>query len=121
MNGAQFREENDILCSSANVLPKTSNLVFSRCCFADDSNEIDKNEKMHVQSVQCYCFCSLNMQICDVHVAVAVGVYKRELTKRRRRRQRRRYKKIGLMSKNNGSARSARAFYILVHFSAVIS
>ena len=44
----------------------------------------------------------------------------RELTKRRRRRQRRRYKTLGLVSKNNGSARSARAFYILVHFFAVI-
>ena len=38
----------------------------------------------------------------------------RELTKRRRRRQRRRYKTIDLVSKNNGPARSARAFYI--HF-----
>ena len=45
----------------------------------------------------------------------------RELTKRRRRRQRRRYKTMGLVRKNNGSARSARAFYILVHFFAVIS
>ena len=45
----------------------------------------------------------------------------RELTKRRRRWQRRRYKTIGLVSKSNGSARSARAFYILVHFFAVIS
>ena len=45
----------------------------------------------------------------------------RELTKRRRRQQRRRYKTIGLVGKNNGSARSARAFYILVHFFAVIS
>ena len=45
----------------------------------------------------------------------------RELTKRRRRRQQRRYKTIGLVSKNNGSARSARAFYILVHFFAAIS
>ena len=45
----------------------------------------------------------------------------RELTKRRRRRQRRRYKTIGLVSKNNGFARSAHAFYIVVHFFAVIS
>ena len=45
----------------------------------------------------------------------------RELTKRRRRRQRRRYKTIGLVIKNNGSARSACAFYILVHFFAVTS
>ena len=47
-------------------------LVISRCCFADDGKEIDKNEKMHVQSVLSYCFCSLNMQSCDVLVAVAV-------------------------------------------------
>ena len=51
----------------------------------------------------------------------APGEDNRELTKRRRRRQRRRYKTIGLVSKNNGSARSARAFYILVHFFGVIS
>ena len=46
-----------------------------------------------------------------------------ELTKRRRRRQRRRYKTIGSGSKNNCSARSARAFYnyIVVHFFAIIS
>ena len=76
LNGARFREENENLSSSANVLPKTSNLVISRSCFADDGKEIEKNEKMHVQSVQRYCFCSLNMQICDVLVAVAVVVAK---------------------------------------------
>ena len=43
---------------SADVLHKTSNLVISRCCFAD--------------GVQSYCFCPLNMQICDVLVAIAV-------------------------------------------------
>ena len=36
---------------------------------------------------------------------------------RRRQRQRKRHKTIGLMSKNNPSAR---AFYILVHFFAVL-
>ena len=41
----------------------------------------------------------------------------RELKRRRRRRQRQRRKTTGLMSKNN---RSARAFYILVHFFAVL-
>ena len=41
----------------------------------------------------------------------------RELKERRRRRQRQRRKTIGLMSKNN---RPALAFYILVHFFAVI-
>ena len=39
----------------------------------------------------------------------------REFKKRGRRRQRERRKTMGLMSKNN---RSARAFYILVHFFA---
>ena len=73
MNSAQFRGENENLSSSADVLPKTSYLVISRCCFADDGKEIDKNEKMHVHSVQSYCFCSLNMQICDVLVAVAAA------------------------------------------------
>ena len=73
MNGAQFREENENLPSSADALPEASNLVISRCFCADDSEEIGKNEKMHVQSVQCYCFCSLNMQISDVLVAVVVA------------------------------------------------
>ena len=41
----------------------------------------------------------------------------RELKQWRWRRQRKRHKTIGLMSKNN---RSARAFYILVHFFAVL-
>ena len=60
MDGAQFRGENENLPSSSDDLPETSNLVISRCCCADDGEEISKNEKMHVQSVQCYCFCSLN-------------------------------------------------------------
>ena len=68
--------KNENLSLSDDVLPKTSNLVISRCFFADDGKEMDKNEKMHVQSVQSYCFCSLNMQICDVLVAVAVIVTK---------------------------------------------
>ena len=35
MNGAQFRGENENLSSSADVVPKTSNLVISRCCFSE--------------------------------------------------------------------------------------
>ena len=69
-------EKNENLSPSADVLHNTSNLVISRCCFADDGKEMDRNEKMHVQSVQSYCFCSLNMQICNVLVAVAVVVAK---------------------------------------------
>ena len=67
-------EKNENLSPSADVLHNTSNLVISRCCFADDGKEMDRNEKMHVQSVQSYCFCSLNVQICNVLVAVAVAV-----------------------------------------------
>ena len=58
INGAQFREENANLSSSVDVLSKTSNLVISRhvTLFADDGKQMDKNEKMHVQSVQSYCY-----------------------------------------------------------------
>ena len=45
MSGALFRGENENLSSNADVLLKTSNLVISRCGFADDGKEIDKNEK----------------------------------------------------------------------------
>ena len=69
-------EKNENLCPSAEVLHSTSNLVISRCSFADDGKEIDKKGKTHVQGVQSYCFCLLNMQICNVLVAVAVVVAK---------------------------------------------
>ena len=45
MSGAFCREENENLSSNADVLHKTFKLVISRCCFADDVKEIDKNEK----------------------------------------------------------------------------
>ena len=40
-----FRRENENLSSSADVLHKTENLAISRCCFADDGNEMDRSEK----------------------------------------------------------------------------
>ena len=40
-----FRRENENLSLSADVLHKTKNLAISRCCFADDGNEMDKSEK----------------------------------------------------------------------------
>ena len=58
--------------------------------------------------------------------ASAVFSQFRELEKGRRQRQRQRqrererHKTIGLMSKNNNSARFARAFYMLVHFFTVL-
>ena len=76
MNDAQFRGEKENYPRALTFSLKTSNLDIFRCCFADDGQETDQNEKMHVQSVQSYYFCSLNMQICDVLVAVAVVVAK---------------------------------------------
>ena len=38
-------DKNENVSSSADVLHNTSNLVISRCCFADDLKEMDKNEK----------------------------------------------------------------------------
>ena len=40
-----LKGENENLSSSADVLHKTKNLAISRCCFADDGNEMDKSEK----------------------------------------------------------------------------
>ena len=40
-----FKRENVYLFSSADVLHKTKNLAISRCCFADDGNEMEKSEK----------------------------------------------------------------------------
>ena len=45
MSSALFRGENENLSSNANVLQKPQNLVISRCCFANDGNEMDKNKK----------------------------------------------------------------------------
>ena len=38
-------EKNENLSPGADVFHNTSNLVISRCCFADDGKEMDKNEK----------------------------------------------------------------------------
>ena len=56
---------------SADVRHKTSNLAISRCCFADDGKEMDKNEKCTCRACTTIVF-PLNMQICDVLVPVAV-------------------------------------------------
>ena len=55
------------------VVVKTSNLVISRRCFADDGKEMDKREKLTCTACKAIVFAHLiNMQICDVFVAVAV-------------------------------------------------
>ena len=40
-----FRRENENISPISDVLQKFSNLPISRCCFADDGKELDKNEK----------------------------------------------------------------------------
>ena len=42
-------EKNENLCPSADVLHKTSNLVISRCSFADDGKEIDKKKNARAE------------------------------------------------------------------------
>ena len=64
-----FRRENENLSSSADVLHKSKNLAISRCCFADDGNEMDKSEKRTCRGCK-----AIVMQIRDVLVAVAVVV-----------------------------------------------
>ena len=77
MSNAEFRGENANLSSSADVLHKTSNLAISRCCFADDGKEIDKNETRTCRECKVIVFAqSLNKQICDVLVVVAVVLTK---------------------------------------------
>ena len=56
-----------------------------------------------------------NHALANVRRYPALGI--RELKQRRRQRQRERHKTIGLISKNN---RSARALYVFVHFFAVL-
>ena len=58
---SQARGGNENLSSSAGVLHKTSNLAISRCCFADDGKEMEKERAKLL-------FCLLNMQICNVFV-----------------------------------------------------
>ena len=58
MSQAQFKGENKILSSSADVLHKTSNLAISnsRCCFADDGKEMDNNEKRECRACKAIVF-----------------------------------------------------------------
>ena len=75
MSHANFRRENENLSPTADVLHKTSNLIISRCCCADDGTEMDKNKNARAGHAKLL-FLSLNMHICDVLVAVAVVVAK---------------------------------------------
>ena len=61
MSHASFRGENENLSSSTDVLNKTSNLAMSRCCFADNSKEMDKNEKRTCRACKAIVF---SHQIC---------------------------------------------------------
>ena len=62
----------NISLPSADDRHKTSNLAISRCCFADNGKEMDKNEKSTCRACTTIFFFPRNMQICDVLVPVAV-------------------------------------------------
>ena len=64
------------LSPGADILHKTSNLVISRCCFADDGKEMDKSENAQVVHAKLLFLPTMNMQICDGPVGVAVVVAK---------------------------------------------
>ena len=77
ISGALFRGENEKLSSNADVLHKTSNLIISRCCFADDGEEIDKMKNARAERAKVLSLATkYGMQICDVLVDVAVVVAK---------------------------------------------
>ena len=54
-----FRRENENSSSSADVLHKTKNLAISRCCFADDGNEMHKIEKRTCRACEAIVFTHL--------------------------------------------------------------
>ena len=53
--------------SSVDVLHKTSNLVMSRCCFAEDGEEIYQNVKRTCRAIvfvhYSYCFAALSLTL----------------------------------------------------------
>ena len=51
-----FGEKNENLSPGADVFHNTSNLVISRCCFADDGKEMDKNEKRTCRACKAIAF-----------------------------------------------------------------
>ena len=65
-------EKIENLCPSADVLHNTSNLIISRCSFADGGREIDKKEKRTCRACKATAFA----YCCNVLVAVAVVVAK---------------------------------------------
>ena len=51
-----FGEKNENLSPGADVFHNTSNLVISRCRFADDGKEMDKNEKRTCRACKAIAF-----------------------------------------------------------------
>ena len=63
MSGAYFRGGNEDLYPSVDVLHKTSNLPVSRCSFADDGKEMDKNEKRTCRACKAIVFWPLKVML----------------------------------------------------------
>ena len=57
---------------AVHVLQNEEDMVFSRCCFAQEGKEMFKDSKAHAKPFR---FCSLNLLFGDVLVAFAVVVY----------------------------------------------
>ena len=51
LGNGPLKGKNEIVSSSVDVFPKTSNLAISRCCFAD---EIDKNENARAECAEVF-------------------------------------------------------------------
>ena len=66
----KFRQRIKNLLSRAHILHKTLNLVISRCCLAEYSEEMYQNSNALAEPL----LFSLNPIVCDVLVAVAVVV-----------------------------------------------
>ena len=64
-----MQTEHENLSPSVNVVHTTGKEVISPLRKEENDSEMNKHEKMHVQSVQNSCFSLSNLQVCDVLVA----------------------------------------------------
>ena len=103
-----------------NIVSKTLLLLtFSRERLSWQNSVVDATWTTKSQTKTCAVLTTVTIRL---PVVVVLSFRRRCLSslllQRRRRRQRERHKTIGLINKNN---RSARAFYVFVHFFAVIN
>ena len=91
-------EKNENLSTGADVLHNTSTLVISRCSFADDGKEMDKNEKRTCRACKAIVFAHQICKFVTFSLPSPLSLLKlptREFKKRRRLRHRQRHKAKG--------------------------